>query len=1177
MGDRAGRVARPRLYLITVLCRFVSWTVACNAAFLCIWGLPGAADGCAVDSDLHKVPLAALATWLAAANAATVGSLALTLRHFWRATARSALTAQCTRLSTTFAAVGCGLAMGTLGTHWAALIFLLVCAVSYFQVTAEASRSSLRATVCGLAGRLMHFLDLSSNVGVAVGLSRSDPEGRIYLLVAVASCVAFAVALHAFPTASRGSSLMWLSLLLGKAMVIDLPLIVLDIVVLSKGDGAYGQSVLLLAVLSSLGELGAVGGTAVQARARHKSSKDIQAVITLAEGVALSLARYDLDDAEMRLRMFQGDSPGIIGAFRHQIANLASYRPFLPQYVLPVDDEEEESSLTRDSGTDNVPTTSGGHTEGLPTNTTGDRSDEDCGDFRQRSAVVLPVFTVDGNAVLTPGEENSVGPPPSAGMARLLVSGRTKRTGLLSASGKSGSMRFFRGSRDVQSLGMSCTLMSPTDMVHGTEWYLRRQSSTSGSSSTGNSGGDRPPPQPKRSINVGGMLHSGLATVMLLRMAMSAEGEPGTLGFIAAALDRVQQRNGMIVGVSYAGSDLCILAEWNGRRRCAMHPLTACLAAQDIVEAGLPQRRTTSGASADRDPLSPDVQQVVVPFPAGQASIHPDVWSLCVVSGTVTIRAVGNEQTRAQVLLGEPVMTARSLSLLAGQIKVAAVCNDRVYGKVRSDVTARIVDTVRDARGGTHMVYELLRKKQEGISKVYVQAFSEMCSCNWQAACELLVRYIKDDGYTDTQALRLLRIALMFDQQQQSGRERVAFVRTERTDVWESFEDQAEAIPLPAELEAFTRPNEGLARSVNTKAPTEAQEDEGAVLRRHFDDLVTSVTVRGTDLDSIPMTQGLPTTFVDERGRCFHRSSTCLGTGAYGKVWLAMGEDGEMVAVKSISLAGEKGLAAGTPGMVTETLSSAWSGSLDGTLTRRAADASSAQEEEEFKIASMQKLMKDLISEVTLMSSLKHHNVVQYLGCATAGNYALIVMEYLSGGNLQDLLRQFAGVLPTSCVRRLLADITRGLEFIHGNGIAHRDLKPANVLVTVEGQARIADFGASAQLAAVSVVTPGTAAGTPRYMAPEQALGRAITASDIWALGLMVCELHSGSVPYSESQLSLHPLAFATRLCRDPEFMPHIPQGIPADAQAMASLCLVRDPAQRPTAQMLLSHPHLLA
>eukprot|EP01062_Namystynia_karyoxenos_P032315 TRINITY_DN2382_c0_g2_i1.p1 TRINITY_DN2382_c0_g2~~TRINITY_DN2382_c0_g2_i1.p1 ORF type:complete len:1325 (+),score=281.92 TRINITY_DN2382_c0_g2_i1:172-4146(+) len=394
--------------------------------------------------------------------------------------------------------------------------------------------------------------------------------------------------------------------------------------------------------------------------------------------------------------------------------------------------------------------------------------------------------------------------------------------------------------------------------------------------------------------------------------------------------------------------------------------------------------------------------------------------------------------------------------------------------------------------------------------------------------------------------------------------------------------------------------------------------------------------------DAAPMepalvfSQKVPRTFQDAQGRKYHRSSTRLGKGAFGEVWLGMGEDATMVAVKSLCLsalrevAGARsvcgqsqtangprppealyeqvdflgGFGAAPPSCradsdgqrvgeseadkvqhgpnsdTTDSFKSASSSDLEpagspGQAGLPGGGCSLSKDQQ----AQLQAQIKEMVQEVTLMTALRHDNVVQFLGCAVHGWYVLIVMDYLPGGSLATVIQQFGGKLPVSCVRRYTRDIISGLDFIHENNIVHRDLKPANVLVTADGQARLADFGASAELMAKAATTGDSAvdqiAGTPLYMAPEQARGKVMKASDVWALGICLCEFITGKVPWGN--LVTNPVVFMYKIASDESFTPTIPEGIPKDARSMVQACCKRDPVLRPSPKALHKYSFLLA
>eukprot|EP01062_Namystynia_karyoxenos_P077197 TRINITY_DN7723_c0_g5_i1.p1 TRINITY_DN7723_c0_g5~~TRINITY_DN7723_c0_g5_i1.p1 ORF type:complete len:1351 (+),score=370.05 TRINITY_DN7723_c0_g5_i1:41-4093(+) len=219
----------------------------------------------------------------------------------------------------------------------------------------------------------------------------------------------------------------------------------------------------------------------------------------------------------------------------------------------------------------------------------------------------------------------------------------------------------------------------------------------------------------------------------------------------------------------------------------------------------------------------------------------------------------------------------------------------------------------------------------------------------------------------------------------------------------------------------------------------------------------------------------------------------------------------------------------------------------------------------------------ELIQEVALMIALKHENVVQFLGCAVENAHVLMVMEYLPGGSLAGVLSQFGGKLPISCIRRFTHDMVSGLKFIHAHKppIVHRDLKPANVLMTIEGQCKLADFGASAELKQAADGGDDGPVGTPMYMPPEQTRGLATTASDIWSLGIVVSELCTGRVPWGPIN---NPFGFMRRLSKDPNMVPAVPDTVAdEDCRNFIASCAQRDAKLRPSARRLLNHAFLLS
>ncbi len=159
-------------------------------------------------------------------------------------------------------------------------------------------------------------------------------------------------------------------------------------------------------------------------------------------------------------------------------------------------------------------------------------------------------------------------------------------------------------------------------------------------------------------------------------------------------------------------------------------------------------------------------------------------------------------------------------------------------------------------------------------------------------------------------------------------------------------------------------------------------------------------------------------------------------------------------------------------------------------------------------------LVQRFIEEHALIAQLRHPNVVQIFGQGFTAAHAYIAMEYMSAGDLRELIA--AGVRPSKALR-ILAQITAGLAAIHAAGILHMDLKPDNIMLREDGTLAIADFGI-AQTKAKAARGPqhGESFGTPQYVSPEQAQGRpADSRSDLYSLGVLLFEMLAGRKPFS--------------------------------------------------------------
>jgi predicted Ser/Thr protein kinase len=146
---------------------------------------------------------------------------------------------------------------------------------------------------------------------------------------------------------------------------------------------------------------------------------------------------------------------------------------------------------------------------------------------------------------------------------------------------------------------------------------------------------------------------------------------------------------------------------------------------------------------------------------------------------------------------------------------------------------------------------------------------------------------------------------------------------------------------------------------------------------------------------------------------------------------------------------------------------------------------------------------KRLEREARIMAGLRHPGLVTVYDMLTEADELLLVMEYVRGETLADVLAD--APLEWERIAGPLEQIAAALDYVHDEGVIHRDLKPSNVLVASSGRVKIADLGLATAAEITNVTPPGTIVGTPAYMAPEQArAGPRTAAVDIFALGTIV-------------------------------------------------------------------------
>lgn len=153
--------------------------------------------------------------------------------------------------------------------------------------------------------------------------------------------------------------------------------------------------------------------------------------------------------------------------------------------------------------------------------------------------------------------------------------------------------------------------------------------------------------------------------------------------------------------------------------------------------------------------------------------------------------------------------------------------------------------------------------------------------------------------------------------------------------------------------------------------------------------------------------------------------------------------------------------------------------------------------------------------EARAAGRLNHPNIVTIYDVGKSGDIAYIAMELLQGRELRDIMNDGA-LLPVDQVLDISAQVALGLSYAHEHEIVHRDVKPSNIMIIRDGHVKITDFGIARMASAAVRTQSGMVLGSPKYMSPEQVMGRDIDErSDIFSLGVMLYEMLTGQAPFN--------------------------------------------------------------
>lgn len=270
------------------------------------------------------------------------------------------------------------------------------------------------------------------------------------------------------------------------------------------------------------------------------------------------------------------------------------------------------------------------------------------------------------------------------------------------------------------------------------------------------------------------------------------------------------------------------------------------------------------------------------------------------------------------------------------------------------------------------------------------------------------------------------------------------------------------------------------------------------------------------------------------------RAGKLIGSGSYGQVFQGLTETGALIAIKTL-------------------------------------DLPVPHEDEALLSRSYRENLEETHQEIELLSTLQHENIVKYLGSEVdRENFKIhIFQEWVPGGSLSATLKNF-GKFDDGITRRYLTHVLRGLIFLHSQRVVHRDIKGENVLISDQGIAKLADFGASKRLGDEgTLMQTGSLRGTPYYMAPEQMTGKAVGRKcDVWAVGGLALLCATGDPPWKKSGFKT-PYALMMAVAKNDNGPPLGSYELSPELLDFISICFTRESGDRPSARVLGQHPFI--
>lgn len=198
--------------------------------------------------------------------------------------------------------------------------------------------------------------------------------------------------------------------------------------------------------------------------------------------------------------------------------------------------------------------------------------------------------------------------------------------------------------------------------------------------------------------------------------------------------------------------------------------------------------------------------------------------------------------------------------------------------------------------------------------------------------------------------------------------------------------------------------------------------------------------------------------------------------------------------------------------------------------------------------------------EATAAASLSCNNIVNIYDVGTEGNINYIVLEYVNGKTLNEIIKQYGRIQWDKAVY-ITKQIAAALNCAHSNGIVHRDIKPHNILVTADGLVKVTDFGIAKASNSFTITSADKVMGSAHYLSPEQARGSVVDCkTDIYSLGIVMYEMVTGKVPFEAET----PVSVALKHIQEPVIPPiNLNPNIPASINKIILKAVEKEPVKR--------------